>query len=316
MNFSSIKTGMKQGLKTTWVLGKIIFPVTLIISLLQHTPVLPWLYESIAPFMAVLGLPGEAAIPLVLGNLLNLYAGIGGILTLELTVKEVFIIAMMLSFSHNLLIESGVALKSGVKLWVVLTVRIGLAILSAIMIHLLWQGGNEVAQYGFVSSATVEPVGFWEILWNGISKAGLGVAQLAMVVIPLMVVIQIFRDLHWLDHFTKWMAPVTRFLGMKENTSLTLTAGLIFGLAFGAGVLLQAIREDGVSKKDTTLVFIFLVTCHAVVEDTLIFAPLGIPIWPLFVIRLGMAILLTYIISRIWNKAEVNVKRKEFTYEG
>lgn len=46
------------------------------------------------------------------------------------------------------------------------------------------------------------------------------------------------------------------------------------------------------------------------------FAPLGIPIWPLFVIRLGMAILLTYIISRIWNKAEVNVKRKEFTYEG
>lgn len=249
MNFSSIKTGMKQGLKTTWVLGKIIFPVTLIISLLQHTPVLPWLYESIAPFMAVLRLPGEAAIPLVLGNLLNLYAGIGGILTLELTVKEVFIIAMMLSFSHNLLIESGVALKSGVKLWVVLTVRIGLAILSAIMIHLLWQGGNEVAQYGFVSSATVEPVGFWEILWNGISKAGLGVAQLAMVVIPLMVVIQIFRDLHWLDHFTKWMAPVTRFLGMKENTSLTLTAGLIFGLAFGAGVLLQAIREDGVSKK-------------------------------------------------------------------
>jgi hypothetical protein len=44
---------------------------------------------------------GEAAIPLVLANLLNLYAGIGAILSLELTIKEVFILAIMMSFSHH-----------------------------------------------------------------------------------------------------------------------------------------------------------------------------------------------------------------------
>ena len=51
--------------------------------------------------MSIFGLSGDAAIPLVLGNFLNLYAAIGAILTLDLTVKEVFIIAVMLSFSHD-----------------------------------------------------------------------------------------------------------------------------------------------------------------------------------------------------------------------
>ena len=61
-------------------------------------------------------------------------------------------------------------------------------------------------------------------------------------------------------------------------------------LAYGAGVMIQAVKEDGVSQKDITLAFIFLMACHAVVEDTLIFVPLGIPVLPLFLIRLGVAI--------------------------
>ena len=62
--------------------------------------------------MGLLGLRGETAIPLVLGNALNLYAGIAGILSLDLTVKEVFILATMLSFSHNIFIETGVCSSS------------------------------------------------------------------------------------------------------------------------------------------------------------------------------------------------------------
>src|SRR6478609_3723094 len=105
----SAKKGFMNGLRVTWLLGKVIFPITLIVAFLQHTPVLPWVIDLIAPFMSIFGLSGDAAIPLVLGNALNLYAGIAGILSLELTVKEVFILAVMMSFSHNLLIESAVA---------------------------------------------------------------------------------------------------------------------------------------------------------------------------------------------------------------
>lgn len=196
-----------------------------------------------------------------------------------------------------------------------LAVRLGLASVSAILINLIWNGGGEIAQYGLIATDSVPPVGWGAILLDGLLKATNGVLQLAIIVIPLMIVIQIIKDLNWLRTFSRWMAPVTRILGMKENTSLALMSGLAFGLAFGSGVLLQAIKEDGVSKKDATIVFIFLVACHAVVEDTLIFVPLGIPVLPLFLIRFISAFLLTMIIGNIWSRL-AKEKREELIYEG
>ncbi|MGG0595919.1 nucleoside recognition domain-containing protein [Bacillus altitudinis] len=307
------KNGLKAGLSTTWTLGKVIFPVTILVSILQHTPVMDWIIQFIRPFMSLFGLSGEAAIPLVLGNMLNLYAGIAAILTLELPVKEVFILAVMLSFCHNLIIESTVAAKVGLRVSVILLVRISLAVVSAIVIHLVWQGGEEPEQYGLLTAAQSAdvPSSWFMIVLLALQKAVLGVLQLACIVIPLMIIIQFMRDLGWLHTLSKWLSPFTRMLGMKENTSMTMVAGLTIGLAYGAGVMMKAVEEDGVSKKDLTLAFIFLVACHAVVEDTLIFIPLGIPVWPLLLIRLISAILLTAAISYIWRRREHAAVRKE-----
>lgn len=305
-----LRNGFFAGLKTTWTLSKFIFPITVLIVILQYTPVLPWIIDLVSPIMGIFGLRGDAAIPLVLGNALNLYAGIAGILSLELTVKEVFIIAVMLSFSHNIFIETTVALKVGVKLWVVLLVRFGLAAISAIVINLVWSGGSEIAQYGMAPKAAAIPEGWLEITLLGLQKASFGVLQLAMIVIPLMIIIQYLKDKLYLQKFSQKIAPFTKVLGIAPNASMTLVSGLVIGLAIGAGVMIQAVKEDGVSKKDATLVFIFLVACHAVVEDTLIFIPLGIPIWPLLLLRLGIAFVLTIIIAAIWRRTE-HTKRKE-----
>ncbi|MBU9722247.1 MULTISPECIES: nucleoside recognition domain-containing protein [Bacillaceae] len=301
--------GLKVGLQTTWTLGKIIFPITLIVTILGYTPVMGWLTSLLAPLMGFIGLSGEASIALVLGNVLNLYAAIGAILTMDLTVKEVFILAVMLSFSHNLFVESAVAKQVGVKIWIVLLVRIGLALFSAWLINLVWQGGGEIAKYGLVPSSDGEQVTGWgAIVLQGVESAFFGILQLAIIVIPIMVFIQVMKDLKWLEVFSRWTAPFTRVLGIRENTSTTLAAGLVFGLAYGAGVMIQAVKEDGVSKKDIYLVMIFLVACHAVIEDTLLFAPLGIPLWPLLLIRLVTAIILTMAVALIWNRLEKNGK--------
>lgn len=307
---STIKKGLLVGFQTTWTLSKIIFPITLILVILQFTPILPWVINLVSPIMSVFGLRGEAAIPLVLGNFLNLYAGIAGILSLELTVKEVFILAVMLSFSHNLFIETAVALKVGVKLWVVLFVRLGLASISAIVINLVWSGGSEVATYGMSPKVAAVPDGWFEIILLGLQKASFGVVQLALIVIPLMVIIQYLKDRNYLQRFSEKLIPLTKVLGIAPNASMTLVSGLVIGLAFGAGVMIQAVREDGVSKKDATLVFIFLVACHAIVEDTLIFIPLGIPILPLFFLRLFTAFVLTIVVATVWRRAE-QTKQKE-----
>lgn len=72
---------------------------------------------------------------------------------------------------------------------------------------------------------------------------------------------------------------------------------------------MQAVKEDGVSKKDLYLAFILLVSSHAVIEDTLVFIPLGIPVWPLLVIRVLVAVLLTVIVALIWNKRSLNLAK-------
>ncbi|WP_339213925.1 nucleoside recognition domain-containing protein [Ornithinibacillus sp. FSL M8-0202] len=306
--------GLKQGLQTTWTLGKVIFPITLIITILQFTPVLPWVIEKISPLMGLIGLSGEAAVPIVLGNVLNLYAGIAAIISFDFTVKEVFIMAIMLSFSHNLIIESAVASKVGIKWWIIVGVRIGLALVAAIVINLVWNGGGEIAQYGFISKETTNLTGWTEIGLHGVTTAFIAVVQLAIIVIPLMIIMQYLREKGWLTKLSNGFAPITKLLGMEKNTSMTLVAGLTIGLAYGAGLMIQAVKEDGVSKKDMTLALIFLVSCHAVVEDTLIFIPLGIPVWPLLVMRLVTAIVLTMTIAYFWNRSDQR-KRKEITDE-
>lgn len=302
--FKTLQRGLMAGLKTTWTLGKIIFPITVIITILQFTPLFPLLIKAIEPLMQFIGLRGEAAIPLVLGATLNLYAGIAGIMSMDLTVKEVFILAVMMSFAHNLFIESGVALRVGVKLWLVLTVRLGLAFTSALAIRFLWHGGGELAQYGLMPEQAATPEGWGAIALLGLEKAFYGTLQLAMIVIPLMIVVQILRDYHYLEKLSKLFTPFTRVLGVKPNAAMTLVAGITVGLAYGAGIMIQAVEEDGVSRKDATLSLIFLMACHAVVEDTLLFVPLGIAVWPILVIRVVVAITLTMFVAFWWNRAE------------
>ena len=306
--FNIFIKGIKEGLKVTWTLGKIVFPVTIIVTILQYTKILPWFIKLIAPLMGLLGLPGEAAMPLVLGNALNLYAAIGAIVSFEFTVKEVFIMAIMLSFSHNLFIESALASRVGVNWWFISSLRIVLALVAAVMVNLLWPGGSEMAQYGLISSSEIILTTWPAIILHGLKTAALAVLQLSLIVIPLMIIMQYLRDLGWLTIISDKFAPFTRFLGMKENTSFTLVTGLTIGLAFGAGVMIQAVQEDGVAKKDMMLALIFLVTCHAVVEDTVVFIPLGIPVWPLLAIRFTTAVILTLLASYIWNQVE---KRRE-----
>lgn len=301
--------GLNQGLQVTWTLGKVIFPITLIVTILQYTPVLPWVIQQLSPVMGLIGLSGEAAVPLVLGNALNLYAGIAAIVSFEFTVKEVFIMAMMLSFSHNLFIESTVAARVGVNWWLISSIRIVLALISGIVINLVWRGGSELAQYGLISSADAVVNNWLNIVFLGVQTALMAVLQIAVIVIILMIIMQYLRERGWLDKLSNSLAPFTRMLGMDRNTSMTLVAGLTIGLAFGAGLMIQAVKEDGVSRKDMFLALIFLVSCHAVVEDTVVFIPLGIPVWPLLLIRLVTAIILTMTVSFVWNRIENRKKQ-------
>lgn len=130
---NSVKTGLKKGLETTWMLAKVIIPVYIFVTILKYTPVIDWITILFEPVMGLFGLPGEAAIVLVLGNVLNLYAAIGALKAIELSAMQITIIAMMLSFSHSLFVETAVIKKLGFKVSHNLIIRMGLGIVAGIV---------------------------------------------------------------------------------------------------------------------------------------------------------------------------------------
>ncbi|MBX6394462.1 MAG: hypothetical protein IRY98_01880, partial [Alicyclobacillaceae bacterium] len=152
-----IRRGLRQGFLTTWELGKVIVPVTGIVTLLKHTPVIEWVVALFSPVLGWVGLSGQAAVPLALAFVLNLYAGIGAIYSLSLTPHEVFVLSVMMSFSHNLLVETAVSKKTGLSAGLVAAIRIAAAFLAAVLIRMggflfgRWDsgGGGAAARPGF-----------------------------------------------------------------------------------------------------------------------------------------------------------------------
>lgn len=137
MYLNSAKNGFIKGINTLWSLTKIVVPVYFFVTFLKMTPILDLISNWVAPAMNLIGLPGEASIVLVLGNFINLYAAIGAITSLSLTIKQITILAVMLSFSHSLFLESAVCKKTGVSLLMVVSIRVGLAVFSGLVLNII-----------------------------------------------------------------------------------------------------------------------------------------------------------------------------------
>jgi spore maturation protein SpmB len=136
----SLVRGARLGLKTTWTLVKISVPVYIAVSLLGATPVLGWIARACEPLMGIFGLPGEAAMVLVIGNALNLYAAIGAMKALTLTGHQITTLALMLSFSHNLFVEGALCRKLGLSFWLMAAIRVAMASVAGIALGFAWRG--------------------------------------------------------------------------------------------------------------------------------------------------------------------------------
>ncbi|SFQ94986.1 nucleoside recognition domain-containing protein [Desulfoscipio geothermicus] len=132
------KRGLQKGILTTWHLARVIVPVYLVVTLLKYTPVMGWIAGLFAPVMRFFGLPGEASLVLVLGKLLNIYAALGAISSLDLTGREITIIAAILLLSHSLPVESAVSGRTGVSGLLMTALRLIMGVLAGLTVNLFW----------------------------------------------------------------------------------------------------------------------------------------------------------------------------------
>ena len=103
-----LAVGIKKGLWTFWMLMRIMVPVYIIVTLLNHTPVLPAVARFFEPFMGIWQLPGDAALALVLGHVVNLYVAIAVIAAGGWDPASVTVAGVILGVSHSLIMEGAI----------------------------------------------------------------------------------------------------------------------------------------------------------------------------------------------------------------
>ncbi len=126
--------------------------------------------------------------------------------------------------------------------------------------------------------------------------------SIAKVLIPLMIVIEIFKDTKFIDKLSNAIKPATRFLTISDKSGISLIFGIVFGLTIGAGAVIQSVKDYSIDKRSVFLVTMFLSMCHAVFEDSMIFGAAGANVFALLAARIISAVTITLILSRFIKK--------------
>jgi len=285
----NFKETLHSSMTSAWLVLKLIIPLYILADLLLYYDVLQYIAFLFEPITDLLDLPKEAALGIAAGMLFNIYAGIAFLAPLELSAYQWTILATFLGVAHSLVVESAVMKKLGISYTYSFTLRIVMAFVAVIPILYM---PKEFFEGSVVVSESIQKVVYSdvsELLKNSFFNA----TMLSLKVIVLITVI-IFLMAYLKS--TKMMQKYQE----KVNTSFSIMAGLILGITYGAGILIHEVKSGSLSKVDIFYIATFLMICHSVIEDVLLFVIFGANGWAVIMIRLIMAFVFSYILLKIY----------------
>lgn len=144
----------------------------------------------------------------------------------------------------------------------------------------------------------MEAIQWLEFFQTALQGSFKSVFQMAVIIIPLMVILEIAKDMQILDRIAHWLAPVMRFFRLPQKSAFPLLVGLTFGLAYGAGVIIESVKNGDLTWRDLFLINVFLILCHSVLEDTALFMAVGANGVLILASRIVLAVVVTYLLSR------------------
>lgn len=130
----ALRRSMGVALRVYFELLIIIVPTYAVVAVIKHSPILPWMTEQLAPAMGIFGLPGTAALPILLAIFVSLYSALAAMAGLGLSSGETTTLALMLGLCHNLIVEGAILqrLRANALVWT--AVRIAMAIVAGLLV--------------------------------------------------------------------------------------------------------------------------------------------------------------------------------------
>ncbi len=286
------KTGFLGGLKKGWSsfvwMCKIIIPVSFLITLLQWTGWLDQLDFLLGPLMSVIDLPPEAALPIISGMIINLYAAIAIITVLPFTAEQMTLIAIFTLVAHNLILEGMIQHKSGFSAIKATLIRITAAVLTVLIVSpFLGDTSQSVAVPASltVHNPLLEVLKTWVI-----DTAGL-LLKIFSIIMAIMIVLELSKALGWIEYLLPFSQPLMWILGLANQTVMMWVAATIFGLLYGGAFIAEEAKKGIFTRDELERLHIFIGINHAMVEDPALFAILGLNLFWLIIPKFVMAII-------------------------
>jgi hypothetical protein len=293
---NSSLTGIKKGWRSFLWICKIIIPVSLLVTLLQWSG---WLYEAdflLRPIMGWLNLPSEAALPIISGMLINLYATMAAIALVPFTVGQMTLIAVFNLIAHNLIVEGIIQHRSGINVFTVTLVRIGAAILAVLFVSLfIGDTSDSVAGLAEITSDST----ILEALREWVLDTLLLLAKVFGIIMFIMVVLESLTALGWSEYLFNLSRPVMRLLGLSRRTAMLWVTAVVFGLMYGGAVIQDEVKRGDLTKTELKYLHISIGINHSMVEDPALFVALGLNGFWMWVPKLVMAAIVVHVFRAI-----------------
>jgi hypothetical protein len=223
----------------------------------------------------------------ITSSLLNVYSAIAVITSLDFTLREMTIIAIMSLIAHNLIVETTVQKKTGSKAWHIILLRIVSSFVAAIILNFLLpaQMGNSLLGMHQLTNPTLQEVlSTWLV-------SSLKLSLKIVVLITLLMILQrILLEFKVNELLTRIFSPILKVMGLPRSTSIMWIAANLLGLAYGSAVMIEEVESGRITKQDADLLNYHIAVSHSNLEDLLLFAAIGVSAWWLLLPRLGIAI--------------------------
>ncbi len=286
-----LATTFKTSLKVAWLLIKIYVPFSIFSAFLKYSGFYDWISPFLSPFMHIIGLPGKAAVTLIAGFLGNVYAAIATIPSLDLTFRQITIIAIIIGFSHNLLVETGILIKLKFAKPQFALFRLLFGLTAGFLINFILPEN--------ISGTILNPfTNSVEFSWLNVFKSmALTCLQFTIMIFVLNLLYEILKRWRYSQIIKQKLQKVSSLMGLTPGALVPWLAGFILGIVYGAGILFQFNENKSLTHKDACLVTVFMVLAHAIIEDTLVFVVLGANFWWIFITRILLAFIVMKLLS-------------------
>ncbi len=283
---------LKRTIDTSWFLIKIMVPVSLLVTLLGWSGLLAKIAVVLRPLMRLLGLPGEAALVYISGALLNNYSSIAVMSSMNLSLRDATILAVMCLISHNLLVETAVMKSIGSSALKMALLRIGTAMVGGFLLNLILPASFAQIQL-FSASATANSA-FWPTMVSWALSTLKLTARIIVYILALMFAQTLLEQFNLMEWLSKWLGWLMRLFGLEPSMGFMWIVINIVGYAYGAGIIKAARDEGRMTLREGDLFNHHAAISHSLLEDTVLYAAISIPVLWLIVPRLALAVVVVW----------------------